>query len=836
MFKKLFKKADAPTNMGETAEADTLGESFEVVAYITFPDLEGGVSEPITSKLTIGSEVGDFIIEDPSISPRHCTFLVSRDVVSVIDHASHEGTFINKKELDPGRSFFVHEKDKIKIGELGAKIEFKQVPVSSLPVPQSESLPPEEPEVESFSEVEEAHYEQPTNELTGEQLEEMVASDQTAELELSAPALQMADASTDDEIDAEIGDESDDIEIGELSTTRSEIKAKQVDFYEPDFDDDEDEEIVPQKSSWFSWRKKSKPDTEVKKAKPDKKTSKSKSKKIKVAKPPASFGVYRIFALLIDILFALSLHLVASPITEYKFFFDSVPAQLEAVLAPLFKTYGAVYYQQLIEQLPFIQSGVEQVSALPFFEEALSFFFLIITLRAISALVFKVSLGQALIGIREKQSRAVMGRLKGFVRELIGMFTVVWIIFDIGTLLNKRSFKEVLTFSRLTSAGPVLSTLCIVIWLPSALFCYLAAPLFKGFEFKYPVLIEETSSTRTKPWDYQKKVYSKTLDFHYDLASIKTLPLFEISQREGKKYRQFGLVFYDLKTGQVLEMLKVSEQVKIMKIVEDFVRDNPAAQFFKPKMYALAKTVENENFKSKIGKSDIVTLGVEFRSLVRNTFGLDLMKMTDFIAEEGVFFQGHVNFRERMEKLFDYPFQGITFSQFGKKAGLIFSHELGRERFYSYLPQDSLTPSIYRLSENVADPRKARAFASLRRGGSQKPVELTDAAAAYIDAVKFKQELKEPVQVKKQLVDRFREVIAFGLKNKNQKLISKLRQVISRNMSSLEIDQKNNSDMYRAFAEIQDNLNKKNLEFFGVEAELSDDQSGAVKEGAETSE
>ena len=50
-------------------------DNLRKVAYITLPGVGGGLSEPIKSKVTIGSELGELIVDDPSLSPRHCTFI-----------------------------------------------------------------------------------------------------------------------------------------------------------------------------------------------------------------------------------------------------------------------------------------------------------------------------------------------------------------------------------------------------------------------------------------------------------------------------------------------------------------------------------------------------------------------------------------------------------------------------------------------------------------------------------------------------------------------------------------------------------------------------------------
>ncbi len=130
MIGKILKKGNEPKKVGNMADLDIDNQSVEIAVYLTFPKLEDGVSKRLESKLTIGSEVGDLILSaDHGVSSRHCSLIVNaRNIVSVIDHSSEAGTYINKKRLDPGKSYFLNENDKLKIGNILAKLEFMEVP------------------------------------------------------------------------------------------------------------------------------------------------------------------------------------------------------------------------------------------------------------------------------------------------------------------------------------------------------------------------------------------------------------------------------------------------------------------------------------------------------------------------------------------------------------------------------------------------------------------------------------------------------------------------------------------------------------------------------------
>lgn len=126
--------------------------------YLQFPDLEGSPTFELEETLTVGSEVGDVVLDADGIAPRHCTFYLNQDVVSIMDHGGQEGTFIGKKQIDSGRMIILLPNDKLTLGEVKAKIvqEAKTVPIEPAfkPMEYSQEDPLEE---EDFEEDTEEH-------------------------------------------------------------------------------------------------------------------------------------------------------------------------------------------------------------------------------------------------------------------------------------------------------------------------------------------------------------------------------------------------------------------------------------------------------------------------------------------------------------------------------------------------------------------------------------------------------------------------------------------------------------------------------------------------------
>ncbi len=122
-LKELLGKFKMPTKRGKTTNkpAFTTPE-WESVYYLDLVNLEGSPRYELTHQLSIGSEIGNIVIADPSLSSRHCTFSIQQEVISLIDHGSIEGTLINGVKVSSGKFIILEESDKIQVGDLEVKI------------------------------------------------------------------------------------------------------------------------------------------------------------------------------------------------------------------------------------------------------------------------------------------------------------------------------------------------------------------------------------------------------------------------------------------------------------------------------------------------------------------------------------------------------------------------------------------------------------------------------------------------------------------------------------------------------------------------------------------
>lgn len=136
MLKNLFRKKSLPQEDGNSGSNSPQGrrvKRFDIV----LENLEGAPEYELKHKLVIGREVGDIVINDSSISPRHATFTLQDDVVSIIDHGSQRGTFINGRKIPVGKFIILEAGDAIKLGDLDLKVKTGSKIVDESEIPTS---------------------------------------------------------------------------------------------------------------------------------------------------------------------------------------------------------------------------------------------------------------------------------------------------------------------------------------------------------------------------------------------------------------------------------------------------------------------------------------------------------------------------------------------------------------------------------------------------------------------------------------------------------------------------------------------------------------------------
>lgn len=150
MLGKLFNRKSVPENDGDSSTVGMGKLQLVKVFELELSNMEDTPVYALTHQLSIGSEIGNIVINDPSVSPRHATFILQQDVVSVVDHGSVAGTFVNETRLHPGKFVILEETDTVKIGDLEVKLrvsnkEVVKDEVPEVPVVEEEAPPADLP-------------------------------------------------------------------------------------------------------------------------------------------------------------------------------------------------------------------------------------------------------------------------------------------------------------------------------------------------------------------------------------------------------------------------------------------------------------------------------------------------------------------------------------------------------------------------------------------------------------------------------------------------------------------------------------------------------------------
>lgn len=93
--------------------------------FLVFTNLEGIPSFEVINKATVGRTTGDITVADPNLSNEHATFTVQEGLMSVTDHGSTNGTFIDGKRIKPGKNMIIDQGDHILLGSVSVEIKLE---------------------------------------------------------------------------------------------------------------------------------------------------------------------------------------------------------------------------------------------------------------------------------------------------------------------------------------------------------------------------------------------------------------------------------------------------------------------------------------------------------------------------------------------------------------------------------------------------------------------------------------------------------------------------------------------------------------------------------------
>lgn len=752
---KLFDKL---ANLKSPKNVGTDDGHYEYKYYLVFSELEDEPTFELETKLTIGSQVGDIILEEETISPRHCTFTLNNDVISVLDHNSEEGTFIGKKEVEPGKMYILQDGDDVSIGDVVVEIYVEQIEVE----------PAVEEEVEQEVEQEVAE-EQPVEKV-----------ENTATLELNTQILQQKIDESNEELDA-------------------------LDYSHVKIDIDDEKNIKKQRPT------------------------KPKGISYKSSEDPneVSSSLTRLIALLLDSLITLIVYTILVPFDEFRLFLQDLPLKIKELVGPIYTSEIAPVVNLFLEENPaFIEMGKDirefWQSDYNVFISALILFAII---RLTTTLLLGVSLGQAMIGIKAS-GNVILKRILGLIREFIGLLTGPFVIFDIATLFNLRSFKELITFTKITSPRLLKSSLLSFVSFIVLLLILLVSPMFQGLEFRQSFPMDESLIKKSKNLELDQsfdnsRFFGIRVKWPDDIKGLSTFSF----KRDNKKLSLTPVIkIINTKTNKEVE-LKKDKIFNLKKLLKIAFNLNYFAKSSYPELFKYIHDASDVNANFKSHQFDELVFAKELQSLIRSSFRLDLLTIVDHTINHGPFVKGLVDFRDSLFQLIGQNVLSVKVDRLGDTYFVIFDVQDTRKSKLKIIPLVVNSNFVYEITAE----NKGFSFKNIQSmfvGSTWKSQNILKTSQAnylsFIDKM-----INTEKNVDTEYIQSFYELIYNDIKlaveNDSSFLISKWELVLNNYLKVLNDVKLNKEDKDLSWQKLYQNLNDllralrdKDSSFFGI--------------------
>lgn len=625
----------------------------------------------IDKKMTIGAEVGDYIDPTLEISPRHCTLICSKNIISVIDHNSHEGTWINKKQIDPGKMYIISENDKLRLGNHSLIISKKTIDNS--PEDIEEEIKPITENIKTADEIEE-----PKDFTSKEEKEESVSEPKPHGKDYqeftmhSSGGLKLH------------GDKTSFTKTIKnlFSKKNSQLELDDVDLYE---EENQEKTLVASDlkgavSTVYSENK-------------DKKSSKKKVKSVRIKADPSANAINRIIANIFD--FCLTLSLLQIIPSEFLIWVEDVQ---DLTLKGFAIIEENEIFDKVINDYPFLSKIWEDLNPLDHLNQILLYSCSFLVIKFGTALIFGVSIGQLFAGIRNQEDKSfIVKRMVYPIREFFGLITFSFLIFDLPTLISKRPLKEVLFRVQLQTKGFLGSFVSIILGCLIFSGAYFMAPFFKDFYLYESFSVQEVGKPLRKVVS-SNETYIEGLGINIiNSDGISFFPAFEVKKLQDKTIIKSGLKLFDIDKKSSLTIVQ-DKKIDLNYLIDGFVKNNPLSPYFYKHIYDYAKDISknNANFISKDEKKS--KLYIELSLVIKQAYELSLFNFHEHALNYGPNIAGHRFIRDELTKIFGTEFSSIELLRFGQKNGLLLSKKEGREHKFFFFPFDISNEYIYKLS------------------------------------------------------------------------------------------------------------------------------------------
>ncbi len=624
-LKSLFKLFKLPLKRGK---AETLTrENQALTRYVlSFTNIEDSPTYELRDHFTLGSDLGDMVLEDCDLSPKHASFSLKEGVVTVMDYGSASGTFIGDHQIEAGKSVILNDGDIVTMGTVQVQLLVQGSEIDGIEF--------DRPEVSDEAAEDSPEEDAPAEETTKTQLKAMPLKIDEEPKAKTSPQL-ILDGQTKNFVKP--------IELKEDGTVAKRIQAMRA----------------------------------------LKDSGKKTQKKVLVAAgvDRAANTLPRMVGIIFDILCVVIIWQIFSPFDDFRIAANIIPEMFSEYVIPewdkLIELSGEqeAYNKVMGEVAPIAKDLMDQF-LIP------SMLGLLLVWRVLTSLLFGSSLGMWMAGIRSYGS-FISKRAGGVIREIIGVVTFPFLIFDLPALFSRRTFKEVITRTSLYTPSKGAVIISWLFFLPIILASLIVSPLFRGLEFNEKIVISDELSLRIKskkeeggPIEVTYQAYKSRwfgLQLELDVTKWVVVPRFSWSQTEKGSVLQPALVFHQGQEVKLpLLLLKNFDWYSLLNLP---MSHNPFLQNSFPEIWAFVQSQRLKDVKNiQYRPTDVQRkkFEVELQELILASFNLDIENMIDHVFVHGPFIKGLVEFRHELLALLDGQLEGDwRFSLHGKTIVLI---------------------------------------------------------------------------------------------------------------------------------------------------------------------
>jgi hypothetical protein len=380
--------------------------------------------------------------------------------------------------------------------------------------------------------------------------------------------------------------------------------------------------------------------------------------------------ITRVAALLIDLSVGYGLFYYLNSYSDFKLYSSEVSTKINGFSEFLNKDYA--------ELVPII----------------VIVYFLSQFLRFYGTLIFGVSFGQFLIGIRGT-SGLVWNRVGGGGRVFIETFFGPFLLLDLPLFSGNISIKEKLSLTRLIQTKGIFPRKLKILLVPLFVSLSFFSPMLQNLTLIDGITVsfsKEKSEKLSNQTNFDSYKYYHSNRFKMSsFSSLKDgrfiiLPSFQITKKGKKKRITPYFIIYDTKNNSD-GYFKITGTVPLLDVMLVGSKGNPLFESKYPELIKILKEqrtlYEKKDYLEKYNKRTLINqlAGDQIEDLIQTSFELSYKSMTQHLLNNGPFIRGYVEVRNKLLSIVQKaPTPEVDIIQMGAHKFLRFQQKLPKDR------------------------------------------------------------------------------------------------------------------------------------------------------------